>query len=93
MSKKSNNAKLLYNKVSTILLKEWDPIGIQNIPEAQDEYNDYISPICELVISGKSEHEIFNYLWWIETEHMGLSGGEQHTKIVAKKLAALAETL
>ena len=32
---------LLYNKISIILPKEWDPIGIQNTPEAHDEYEVY----------------------------------------------------
>ncbi len=90
--KKINVTRALYVKVGTILLKEWDPIGIQNIPEAQDEYNAYIFSICELLISGKSENEIFNCLWWIETEHMGLPGNKQHTKIISKKLAGLFKT-
>ncbi len=93
MRKDFINLKLLYEKISLVLLREWDPIGIQDIPEAQDEYNDYISPICELLVSGKSEHEIFSYLWWVETERMGLSGDKRHTKVIAKKLAGLFETL
>ena len=62
------------NEIKTILLKEWDPIGIQGIPEAQDEYDSYIFSIYQLIQLKKSEEKVFNYLWWIETEQMGLSG-------------------
>lgn len=51
---------LLYNKISMILLKEWDPIGIQNTPEAHDEYEAYAASLLELIVSGKLEHEILN---------------------------------
>ena len=89
MIKKINNAKILHDKVRGIILKEWDPIGIKDFPEAQNEYDAYISSICDLLTSEKSEHEIFNYLWLIETEHIGLSGDEQHTRLIAKRLAEL----
>ncbi len=89
MNKKFGNVRSLYSKINSILLKDWDPIGINDIPEAQDEYDAYIPPIYELLASEKSEHEIFNYLWWVEIEHMGLSGNRQQTQIIAKKLARL----
>jgi hypothetical protein len=84
-----NNNKFIMNEIKIILLKEWDPIGIQDIPEAQDEYDSYIFSIFKLIQLKKSEKEVFNYLWWIETEHMGLSGNKQHTKTIAHKLIKL----
>lgn len=86
MSKNFNNLTLLSNKICTILLKEWDPIGIKDIPEAQDEYNSYVPLICELLMSEASEKELFKYLCHIETELMGLSCNEKHNKIIAQKL-------
>jgi len=77
------------NEIQTILLKEWDPIGIQEIPEAQDEYDSYVISIYQLIDSQKSESKLFDYLWWIETEHMGLSGNRNHTKTIAHKLYML----
>lgn len=76
-----------------ILLKEWDPIGIQNTPEAHDEYEAYAASLLELIVSGKLEHEIFEYLWCIETEHMGLQGNKRVTKRIAKKLSGLINTI
>jgi hypothetical protein len=84
---------LLYNKINIVLLEEWDPIGIKNIPEAHDEYEAYAVPILKLLISGKREREIFKYLWWVETEYMGLQGNKQTTKHIAKKLSNLLNTI
>ncbi|MGB7979057.1 MAG: hypothetical protein WCF19_07880 [Chlamydiales bacterium] len=74
-------------------MKEWDPIGIQNIPEAQDEYDSYVSDIYELIQSKSTESEVFDYLWGIETEHMGLSGDQKHTQTIAHKLSKLSVPL
>ena len=70
MSKKMNQTKNIYQKIHNIFLRDWDPIGIQNIPEAQDEYDGYVSNVFNLLISGKSQKELFEYLWWVETEHI-----------------------
>lgn len=86
MSENLKRAKSLHAKIGEILLKEWDPIGIQDISEAQDEYDSYVPSIYRMVISRKPIHEIFDYLWWVETEHMGLTGDRQATESVAKKL-------
>jgi hypothetical protein len=67
------------------------PIGIQNVPEAQDEYDTYVSSVYQLLVSGKPEYEIFDYLWQVETEHMGLSGDKEQTKAIARKLVGLLE--
>lgn len=93
MTKNINNKQYLLVEIQKILLKEWDPIGIQDIPEAQDEYDSYISSIYKLIKSSKTESELFEYLWWIETEHMGLSGNKTHTKAIAQKLFMLSGPL
>lgn len=89
MSENLDRAKLLHQKIGEILLKEWDPIGVQDISEAQDEYDAYVSSLYKMLITGKSAQEIFDYLLWIETEHMGLSADRQHTEAIACKLRVL----
>lgn len=81
--------KFIMHDIYQILLNDWDPIGVRDIPEAQDEYFAYIPSIYQLLQSKKSESELFEYLWQIETEHMGLSGNRQHTQAVAHKLLML----
>jgi hypothetical protein len=29
-------------KVREVLMREWDPIGVRDAPEAQDEYDSYV---------------------------------------------------
>ena len=83
-------AKQYNNAIRDILLKEWDPIGVKNVPEAQDEYDSYIPGVCKLLINQESSENIFQYLWKIETDNMGLTGNQKHTKTIAKKLAEIA---
>jgi len=76
-------------KVWKVLLQDWDPIGIQDIPKAQDEYDMYVSRICKMLREDKSVDEIYNHLRWIEIERMGLDGNEPHTNQIAIKLVSL----
>jgi hypothetical protein len=93
MSKNVRTKQFLMEEIQKILLKEWDPIGIQDIPEAQDEYDSYVSDIYKLIQSKRTESEVFDYLWEIETEHMGLSGDKKHTQTIAHKLFKLSAPL
>ncbi|MEI8329518.1 MAG: hypothetical protein WCG14_05940 [Chlamydiia bacterium] len=93
MSKNVRAKQFLMEEIQKILLKEWDPIGIQDIPEAQDEYDSYVSDIYKLIQSKRTESEVFDYLWGIETEHMGLSGDKKHTQTIAHKLFKLSAPL
>lgn len=64
------------DSVRTILMQYWDPIGIADVPQAQDEYDDYIPKILSIMDLGLREHWtrelIFNYLWCVETLDMAL---------------------
>lgn len=93
MNENSSYITSLQRKVAKTLLKNWDPIGIQDIPEAQDEYDSYAYPVVRLLTSGKSEREVFDHLWRIETEHMGLFGDKQKTEAIAKMLLGLLDEI
>jgi len=85
-------AESLYKRISVILLKEWDPIDVQDFPEAFDEYDNYVMPLYKMLIDKKSLQDIFEYLVWAESEHMGLSiVDRQHTHLVAEKLKGLSD--
>lgn len=77
--------------VRRVLLEEWDPIGINDVPEAQDEYDSYVSKICRMLREGCSTADIYSHLRWIESEHMGLDGNEIHARKIAERLASLRE--
>jgi hypothetical protein len=87
--KNLNESKFLHEKVKYVLLKEWDPIGINSIEEAQDEYDGYIPALVSMLNAGKNSEEILHHLCWIEIERMGLAGNIEHTRKIAEKLCDL----
>ncbi len=88
-----DQARIYHEAIRNILFKEWDPIGVSEINEAKDEYDSYVGPIYKMLIARKSKNEIFGYLWWLETEHMGLTGDRQATEYFAEKLAKLPDEI
>jgi len=89
MSACLKSAKLLHKSIHKALIEEWDPLGVKDIPEAQDEYDSYVPEIYKMLISRKPKHEIFEYLWWLEVEHMELSGDRQRTETFTERLLNL----
>ena len=86
-----NRARIFHEAIRRALLQEWDPIGVGAIPEAQDEYDAYVSTIYKMLIARQPRHEVFKYLWWLETEHMGLTGDQQATEKFADRLMQLPD--
>ena len=92
MEKNIETAESLSKRISAILLKEWDPIGVKDSPEAFDEYDSYVMPLYKMLIDKKPLQDIFEYLVWAESQHMGLSiVDRQHTHLVAEKLKGLSD--
>jgi hypothetical protein len=84
----------LYDRVRHIILHEWDPIGIQGYKDwPQDEYDAYVPDVCQLLMRGASFEEVFSYMWWLETQHMGLPGERGRTEGFAKQLAMIGQEL
>ncbi|CAI1156666.1 MULTISPECIES: hypothetical protein [Serratia] len=79
-----------YEKVRSILLHEWDPIGVGELDGAQDEYDSYVQPVCEMIEQGKSEIDIYNYLCWVVNDYMCLDIDEETNVRVASKLLKLS---
>lgn len=75
MDKKSKRAKEIQNNIREVLMKYWDPIGVKDIPEAQDEYDSYVGGIYRKLVSGVSDEDLIDHLNTVESESMGLSGG------------------
>ncbi|MDO3382377.1 hypothetical protein [Gilvimarinus algae] len=90
MSVHLDRAKALQKEIQKILIEEWDPIGVGDIPEAEHEYDSYVPELYKMLISRKPKHEIFEYIWWLETEHMGLTGDRQRSEMFAERLYNLA---
>jgi hypothetical protein len=59
--------------IRQILMSKWDPIGINDVPEATDEYYGYVGGIYRLLASAATDEEISKHLQNIETESMGMT--------------------
>ena len=79
--------------IKTALLNEWDPIGVRQFPEAKDEYDSYAPHICTLLITRRPQQEVYDHLWWLETERMGLTGNRQATERFAERLLRIPKEI
>ncbi len=63
----------LWQDIRVILFTQWDPIGINNIPECENDYDSYIPGIIRILNSDADEYKMLNHLRKLETGSMGLS--------------------
>lgn len=74
--------------VRTILLTDWDPIGTRAEPEGQDLYDPYIPDLLHLIEHNPSETDVFNYLWEVVNDKLGLIGDRAKTSLTAERILA-----
>jgi len=43
-------------------MQVWDPIGVKDEPNAQNEYDGYLGNVYELLVAGASDERIAEYL-------------------------------
>jgi hypothetical protein len=91
MSDFLRRAKSYQDTIRELLMREWDPIGVAGVPQAQDEYDSYISQIHAMLVRREPKHKLVDFLWWTETVHMSLYGDRQRTEHVADLLLGLME--
>jgi len=80
----------LATTIRRMLWTDWDPIGINQFSGTADEYDSYVPALVELVRKGASERALFDWLWTLETNHLGLEGDRRNTKQFAEKLHEIA---
>ncbi len=60
-------------RVRRILLHDWDPIGIHDVPEASDEYDRYADKAYVMLMDEKATADVIAAcLYYVAAEHMGL---------------------
>jgi hypothetical protein len=62
----------LIAQVDSVLWEVWDPIGVNDVPEARDEYTSYAPAVARLLHSGASDDVIQRHLATIALEQMGM---------------------
>lgn len=80
------NVTKVANEVRGILLADWDPIGVRDVPQARDEYDEYLLPIAKMLIKGTTVAELSSHLLEIEREAFGLKGDPERADRVATRL-------
>lgn len=81
--------KKLQASIREILLQEWDPIGVSDVAQAQDEYDSYLGEITRAVLAHQTVAMLANQLVTIETDRMGLAGDRTRALQVADRLLRL----
>jgi hypothetical protein len=57
-------------EIRQLLMTAWDPIGIRDESNAQDEYDSYLGGVFALLTSGASDDQVSEHLLRIVTERM-----------------------
>lgn len=58
------------NAIREVLLRAWDPIGISDDPDAQDEYDGYVWVIYGLLARRQPRDRLVDHRRHIETSHL-----------------------
>jgi hypothetical protein len=64
-------SRRIRGQIRHVLLDVWDPIGIKDEPNAQDEYDGYIGRLYELLAGNATDAELSKYLYWVAHDQMG----------------------
>ncbi len=83
--------KRLWREINTILFRDWDPIGVNDEPQCEDEYESYVGGIYRLVVGDADCFKLAEHLARIETESIGLEkpDKEERCRRIAEQLLAL----
>lgn len=81
--------KIIFKKIDDILWFDWDPIGVNDIEGARNEYQSYTPEIFGLKIKGADRDSIANRLNEIAVDRMGLLGNIEHCNRIADKILGI----
>lgn len=85
----SKRAAIALKKVDEVLWQHWDPIGVNDTPEALGEYTSYAPSVLRLVQDGADAEKIASHLDSLQTVSMGLGGNIVRCRRVARELLNL----
>lgn len=90
----SESRKRIAVEVRRVLLADWDPIGVRDLPgkyrhAAADEYDSYIDPVIRMLLAGKSKEEVADFLYDTEVRNMGGRRDRSAANAAAAKLVGL----
>jgi hypothetical protein len=66
-------AQVVKQEIDRILWEVWDPIGVNELSDARDEYSSYVNGVFELLVNGASDDAIAQHLFAIASDRMELT--------------------
>lgn len=69
-------SRRIRGQIRRVLLDVWDPIGVKDVPTAQDEYDSYLGDIYELLVTPASDTKVAKYLYRVVHDHMSLESAD-----------------
>jgi hypothetical protein len=81
--------KHAFNQIDEILWNDWDPLGVNGISEARDEYHSYVWKVVDFKLKGVDAETITQYLLQVETVQMGLNGNLADCRRVSRMIINL----
>jgi hypothetical protein len=96
MDKAASRNDELTDVVRAILLVNWDPIRIQDLPieirrANHDEYDCYVETVVRMIMDRANEAALAKYLHDVETQAMGVKPGNSRAAFAAQALFAAEE--
>ncbi len=86
----SKDETQISDAVRKILIEEWDPLGVNEIPEAQDEYDHYVGGVRRLLEAGADKTKLVGHFRHLEEIDMGIPYRDDKTReCVAEMLLRL----
>ena len=73
--------------IRSVLLQEWDPLGVHEIPGPHAEYDRHAAEVYELLARGASDVQVERYLHHIERDDL------QHPELATRDLGAVLRKL
>jgi hypothetical protein len=64
----------IHRQIDSVLLHDWDPIGVGHVPECFNEYSRYVRGVYDVAVETRSARAVAEHLVKMERGHMGLSG-------------------
>jgi hypothetical protein len=90
----ASRALEIYDSIRTVLVRDWDPIGIASELHLRDEYDAYIAPVYRILVGTRSEDDLVECLRRIESNEIGVGPAARDLLMpVARKLLTLPVNL
>jgi hypothetical protein len=76
-------------EIRHVLLDVWDPIGVKDEPNAQDEYDGYVGLISDSLSRGATNEQLADRLLYFVNDRMDLTATSEQMQPTIRALRAI----